>query len=65
MSHFVTDVLLVILGLVASVIIVLSIVGIGNFFNIYIGSSCYQINHIVYFEKKMPHTKYLLTLCLF
>lgn len=31
MSHFVTDILLVILGLVASVIIVLSIVGIGWF----------------------------------
>lgn len=31
MSHFVTDILLVILGLVASVIIVLSIVGIGIF----------------------------------
>lgn len=33
MSHFVTDILLVILGLVASVIIVLSIVGIGICFS--------------------------------
>ena len=31
MSHLITDVILVILGLVASVFIVLSIVGIGKF----------------------------------